>query len=205
MELFAVFETWHLGDGNYPPLKKGQLVNLSFEFDPEELTASKGDVRAEFLHLGQARYQFAGTVLRVYADHDMECPIAVIGTDDFRFYIYSELAATFRHGDVVIGRGTLLFDHYIWVEYLSEYPDPPDLFYRLRVGEMWQRRIPERFISRGEDGSVGCPTRVEPEDYGPNDIAKVDAVSAAEDFVDYVIQFSDRNVPDETIARTFYS
>jgi hypothetical protein len=68
MELFAVFETWHLGDGNYPPLKKGQLVNLSFEVDPEELTLSNGDAFAEFQHLRQARYQFAGTVLRVYAN-----------------------------------------------------------------------------------------------------------------------------------------
>ncbi|HWS53171.1 MAG TPA: hypothetical protein VN228_03560 [Pyrinomonadaceae bacterium] len=34
MNLTAIFESWHVGDGNYPPLRKGQLVNLSFELEP---------------------------------------------------------------------------------------------------------------------------------------------------------------------------
>ena len=33
MDIVAVFQTWHIGDGNYPPLEKEQLVNLSFELE----------------------------------------------------------------------------------------------------------------------------------------------------------------------------
>jgi hypothetical protein len=202
MELFTVFETWHLGDGNYPRLEKGQLVNLSFEVDLEELRLAKSGEIHRFQHLGQARYQFVGTVLRVYKDGDQTYPIVVIETGHFRFF-YSQSAAAFGAGDIIAGCGTLLFDHFIWVEFLPSYPDPPDLFYKLRVDDIWQRRLPERFITRYER-SVAFPTRVRPEDYGPDDVTKVDIVSA-EDFVDYVIQFTDENIPDETVARTFCS
>jgi hypothetical protein len=203
MELSAVFETWHLGDGNYPPLKNGQLVNLSFEVCPDELKLAESSALLEFRHFGEARYEFTGTVLRVYREDGRKIPIVVIETGHFRFYVFSELAATFNPGDVINGRGTLLFDHYIWVESLSSYPDPPDLFYKLRVSGIWLRRLPERFIRRSGRG-VAYPTRVQPEDYEPNDMIKVGAVSN-EDLVDYVIQFSDRDIPDEPIVRTFDS
>lgn len=203
MELFAVFETWHIGDGNYPPLKRDQLVNLSFEVEPEVMKRAQSDAPLEFHHLGQARYEFTGIVLRVYKQGGDRCPLVVIEAGGFRFYMDSELANAFGPGDVLTGRGTLLFDHYIWVEFLSSYPDPPDLFCKLRVGRIWLRKIPERFISRS-GRSTASPTYVQPEDYGPDDIAEVDAVST-EDFVDYVIQFSDCDIPNETIARTFHA
>jgi hypothetical protein len=201
MELFAVFETWHLGDGNYPPPEKGQLVNLSFEVGLDELARAKSNAHPEFIHLGQAQYKFTGVVLRVYGKANDS--IVVLEADQFCFYMNSQLAAKFAIGDVVTGRGTLLYDHYIWVEFLSSYPDPPDLFYKLRVSEIWQFRIPERFITRSERG-ITFPTRVEPNDYNPNDITSVDTV-LDESFVNYVVHFSGRDVPQGPIARTFRS
>jgi hypothetical protein len=203
MELFAVFETWHLGDGNYPPLKKGELVNLSFEFCLEELKLDQIAASTEFRHMGHARYQFIGTVLRVYGKDSDSHPIVVVRAGDFSFYIDSPLAATLRPGDMVNAHGTLLFDHYVWVEFLSDYPDPPDLFYKLRVSDILKRKMPERFITRSERG-IGFPTWVASEEYGPDDISRVDCVSE-EGFVDYVIQFTDFDISDEPIARTFYS
>ena len=54
--------------------------------------------------------------------------------------------------------GTLLLDHYIdhylQVEYLDTYPDPPDLFYSLRVTRIRKVAVPER--SRGPDGERGA-------------------------------------------------
>jgi hypothetical protein len=203
MELFAVFETWHIGDGNYPPLKKDQPVNLSFEFQPDELSLAESDAPSEFHHLGQAQYRFSGTVLRVYSRDGGTYPIVVIEADHFRFYMHSPLAATFNAGDIVTGRGTLLFDHYLWVEFLSTYPDPPDLFYKLRVGDIWRRQLPERFISRS-NRATSWPTRANPEDYGPNNINSVDQVTDSA-FVDYVIQFLDNDVLIEGIPLTFCS
>ncbi len=130
--------------------------------------------------------------------------IVVVETGLFRFYIHSAKAAAFSVGDPISGRGILLFDHYLWVEFLSRYPDPPDLFYTLRVSDIWRYTLPERFIARSEKGVVAWRTRVELEECGPNDVAKVDAVSS-EDFVHYVLQFSDRDIPAEPVGRTFLS
>jgi hypothetical protein len=43
LPFFAVFETWHLGDGNYPPIKSGQLANLSFKVEPDEVKLARVD------------------------------------------------------------------------------------------------------------------------------------------------------------------
>jgi hypothetical protein len=203
MELFAVFETWHLGDGNYPAVKKGQLVNLSFEVQPDELRLAPRESRFELDHLGQGTYRFTGLVTRVYDRGDQANPIVVIETERFRFYMHSSRSETLALGKRRHRARNLLFDHYIWVEYLSSYPDPPDLFYSLRVTDIWRFRIPERFITRSERGNA-YPTWVRPEEYGPDDVSKVDVVSD-EDFVNYVIQFSDDDVLSQTVARTFLS
>jgi hypothetical protein len=207
MELFAVFETWHIGDGNYPPLSKGQLVNLSFEVEPDEIQLVENTSEIEFLHLGHAVYQFTGKVLRVYNEQRAESRIIVVETGSFRFYLHSYKAllkaSTFRPGNVINGRGVLLLDHYLWVEFLSSYADPPDLFYTLRVDDIWRYRIPERFIKRSDRG-IAYPTRVRPEDYGPDDVTKVDLISD-DGFTNFVVQFSDRDIPSGPIARTFCS
>jgi hypothetical protein len=210
MELFAVFETWHLGDGNYPPLEAGELVNLSFEIEPNELQLAATAATAEFHRLEEARYRFRGSVIRNYEGDDLGDrivdpgdQIVVVEAGQFRFYICSAKADGLRTGDHVTGCGKLLLDHFVWVEFLSRYTDPPDLFYTLRVENIWRHRTPEPLISRSA-GSVGCPARVEPREHAPSDVTKVDAVSD-EQFVYHVIQFSDRDIPAEPVRRTFFS
>ena len=105
MELFAEFQTWQLG---------GSAAQIGFN------------------HLANAEYQFTGMVLWVYQDGDPSDPIVVVGADQFRFYINSRVIPALRRGDVVSGRGTLVLDHYIWVEFLPRYVDPPDLFIHCR-------------------------------------------------------------------------
>ncbi|MGA2039466.1 MAG: hypothetical protein ABSH42_09340 [Bryobacteraceae bacterium] len=200
MEIFATFETWHLGDGNYPPLKKGQLVNLSFEIEPDVLTAAQKDAPQRFHHLGQAEYEFTGVVLCVYRD-DSSDRIVVIEADQFRFYINSPLTEGVGHGDTVSGRGTLALDHYIWVEFLADYSDPPDLFYKLRVMDICRVQIPERFIVRS-GRNVSLPTRVKLYDYGPGDLTNVESITD-EEYVSFIVQFADADVPLEPIPRTF--
>ena len=38
MKLCAIFESWNISGGNYPPLRTGQFVNLSFELVPERVS-----------------------------------------------------------------------------------------------------------------------------------------------------------------------
>jgi len=200
MEISAVFETWHLGDGNYPPLHKGQLVNLSFEIEPDTLNRAEENEPRRFHHCGFAEYEFAGSVLRLYRE-DESTQLAVIETDELRFYIASPLTQCLRCGDYVSGRGTLSLDHYLWVEFLDEYPNAPDLFYSLRVTDICRAHIPERFIVRSGQ-SLSYPTRVAPDDYGPDDVTYVEAITD-EEFVTFIVQFSDAELPSEPIPRTF--
>lgn len=201
MDLFAVFETWHLGDGNYPALKKGELVNLSFEIEPEELTNAEASSSERFHHGGQAEYEFTGTVLRTYGFDTDPDRVVVVEAGQFRFYISSLLSTGLLVGNKVSGRGTLALDRYVWVEFLSQYPDPPDLFYNLRVAEITRARIPERFITRS-GLNLSYPTRVASEEYGPGDVTEVDSITD-EGCCTFYVHFSDENVPAIAIPRTF--
>lgn len=57
--------------------------------------------------------------------------------------------------DVVRVDGPLLLDHYMWVEFLDRYPDPPDLFYRVRIDRIRVPAVPERLITKSANGVAG--------------------------------------------------
>jgi hypothetical protein len=120
---------------------KGQLVNLPFELEPDELTVAVTTALHEFSHLGQAEYRFTGLVLRVFREADPSDRIVVVEAHQFRFYINSPSALNLQRGDSVSGRGTLALDHYIWVEFLSSYYAPPDHFYILQVTDICRYMI----------------------------------------------------------------
>jgi hypothetical protein len=65
--------------------------------------------------------------------HGEADPLAMISCGEFRSYVKSPQARGLKQGESVRGAGTLLLDYFIWVEFLGSYPDPPDLFYPLRV------------------------------------------------------------------------
>src|SRR5688500_11559288 len=111
MNLTAVFEKWHVGDGNYPPLSAGQLVNLSFELEPRKTEEVSASVPDSFQHLGDGEYRFCGSALNVYENVD-DPAITVITTGDFRFYIMSHESKRYVQGRRYCGEGTLLLDHY---------------------------------------------------------------------------------------------
>jgi len=113
------------------------------------------------------------------------------------------LAVNCRLGNHVEGFGTLVLDYYAWVEFLAEYADPPDLFYKLRVERIKRLRIPERFINR-TDAGVSYPTRLTPQDCESADLTEVDVIKN-EDFVSYFVDFSDCSVPPGPLPKTFRS
>jgi hypothetical protein len=199
MELYAIFEIWHLSDGNYPALERGMLVNLSFEMEPDELERIDRGIPHSFNHLGDAEYVFCGEVLRVYRDEgDL---LIVIACGEFRFYVNAPLAQGFAQGDSVKGGGTLVLDHYIWVEFLHRYRNAPDLFYKLRVDSIKRIKLPEHFIAR-LGPNISFPTRLKAVEYGPNDVAEVDVI-VDEEFCHYVVHFTDQDLPDVPVPKTF--
>jgi hypothetical protein len=129
VKISAIFESWYISDGNYPPLKKGELVNLSFELAPDRLARVSASESENMIQISDAEYQFCAKVLRIYDD------LTVVEAEGFRFYIqhFLEKAKHFAERDKIEGIGILSLDHYLWVEYLHRYADAPDLFYKLRI------------------------------------------------------------------------
>jgi hypothetical protein len=206
VQLTAVFETWHIGDGNYPPLRKGQLVNLSFELEPHSLSKSTSLNDSKFAQIKDAEYSFVGTVLRIYPDPPSS-PIVVVEAGDFHFYMNSfpPGTASLSEGDACEGYGRLLLDHYIWVEFLDSYDDPPNLFYPLRLTRIRSVKNPNSFISRSEKGMSG-PTSCSPDVYSTSAIGDVERMENVDnDWLFYLVDFDDSTVGAARIPLTFRS
>jgi hypothetical protein len=203
MQLTAIFESWHIGDGNYPPLRRGMDVNLSFQIEAQTIGEAVSPHEPLALeHSGNAEYRFVADVIRNYPRGDWGA-IAVLTTGEFRFYIESREVRNLTIGTRVRGTGTLLLDYYVWVEFLRDYADPPELFYDLRVTRITKVRIPERFVARYEKGK-SLPTRVGPADLQPDDYEELETMEGQkfdEEF--YLVDFE--SVEGGAIARTFRS
>jgi len=141
--------------------------------------------------------------LKVYGSGTEQ--IAVVQAGHFRFYINSfpRGVPAVEEGDSVEGSGRLLLDHYIWVEFLSSYPDPPDLFYQLWVTRIRSVRIPESFVTRREKGK-SYPASLGHEEYsaGSTEVVKrMDDTKGDEVF--FLVDFDDRNVGETKVPPTF--
>jgi len=206
VNLTAIFETWHIGDGNYPPLRTNQLVNLSFELQPDSLSSPASPNKEKFEKITDAEYDFSGTVLKVYLDPP-DNQIIVIQAAGFRFYVNSipQGSPVLRAGDKCQGRGRLLFDHYIWVEFLSGYEDPPDLFYRLRVTRLRSVKISEKFIPRHPTGMSG-QTSLDQDGYSTADISEVERMENVDrSWLFFLVDFDDTDIGTNSIPLTFRS
>lgn len=189
-------------DGNYPPLSVGDHVNLSFEFEHDALEDAAQDVPHHFTLKGSAEYEFCGSVLRNYNKSD-GTPILIIEAAEMKFYINSAEVFGYRSGQQIKGHGTLLLDHYIWVEFLDRYADPPNLFYNLKVNRIRKVQIPERFIQRNLQGKT-LPTRVNVNELSADYLEEIQTMlgqSFDEEF--YLIAFDSAGLEHKEIQRTF--
>jgi len=190
MDIVAVFQTWHIGDGNYPPLEKEQLVNLSFELEEIGIAASEGRPTEEFVHTGGGLHRFRARVLRQYtgAVEDSDTSLIVLESCGFRFYVSLNGPAPddLRGCSVVQGPGYLALDSYDWVQFLEWYEDPPDLFYQLRVRRIWKPR---------DYASSFCPESAEEID------TMVGRAFRSEPY--YIVEFTNEGVPRDPTPRTF--
>lgn len=203
MQLTVIFEEWHIGDGNYPPLRRGMDVNLSFQIEPsaplEEISSA---APLSFRHAGNGEYHFVAEVIRNYPPGDSP-PIAVFNTGEFRFYIEAGGVGHVPVGTRVRGTGTLLLDYYIWVEFPEDYPDPPDLFYNLQVVRITKVRIPERFVTRHARGK-SYPLRVSPAELRSGDYEELETMEGeALDEAFWMVDFESARVT--SIPKTFRS
>ncbi len=154
----AIFESWLLGDGTYPPLHVGQEVNLSFELKPREAAEASPSEPLFLREEGAAQYEFCAEVVW---KQDEDEAIAVVSAGNCSFFVEGLSAQTLHVGMRVRGVGTVLVDYYIWVENVDGYPGAPDLFRSFHVISIQLATIPERFIRRGKT-TVSAPSWVDP-------------------------------------------
>jgi len=174
MKLAVVFEHWHLGDGNYPAFAVGDAARLSFELDVLASEPAAPDAPESVRQLRDAEYEVTASVLRLY-DDGLNSQFPVFEAAWLRFYSPSQSVAGLAQGSRVRLRGTLALDHYLWVEFLDRYPDPPDLFYNVRVASVRRVAIPAQFVHR--DGrSMSHPASIAPGSYEASDLEEVRAV-----------------------------
>jgi hypothetical protein len=201
LRLTAVFESWHIGDGNYPPLKVGQAVNLSFQVEPVG-KLERTDQALMFDLADDAECAFVGEVIRIYRQ-PTERPLGVFQAGAFRFYIEDESIPNFAVGHKVRGAGTLLFDYYIWVEFLHEYAEPPNLFYTLEVKRIRKVTLPIGFVTR-RVRAVGHPTRLRGDQYAAGDIQDLESMEGQKfgpEF--YLIDLDSEGVSETNVPKTF--
>jgi hypothetical protein len=209
MNIAAIFEEWLIGDGCYPPLRRGRLVNLAFQCEAAALHHREPGPEY-FESRADATCRLAGTVTRVYTTQ--HAPVAVLEAGDFRCYVESSDVARWTAGSLVSVEGTLSVDYYIWSESLvHRYTDAPDLFYPLRVTRIRRVLIPEQFVHRGEN-SMSFPASFPLHDVTHDDIAEVDSMLGEGETLDdgndkpalfFLVDFSDDDLPLEEIPRTF--
>jgi hypothetical protein len=199
VDLTAIFETWTIGDRTYPQLRTGMHVNLSFEMLMDRLAETEPSTPQKFEHLGRAEYDCVGTIIRNYSQGTQH--VVVAQADGFRFYTVSTKAEDLTSGRRFRARGRLVLDHYIWVEYLSSYADPPDLFYQLRVDRINRVTVPESFVKRG-NRSLSAPTSLRSSEYSQAAISQVNVIED-DSFTFYLVDFTDRDVPAIEIPRTY--
>ena len=198
--LCVTFEEWHIGDGTYPPLSKGQHVNLAFYIQPYEKTYT---ANSNYLlrPLKNSDYEFGGKIIRDY--HDSDNRIIVVDTNSYLFYI--EIADTDTanlEGQFVFGKGQLLIDYYIWAEYLCNYKNAPDLFYDFKVDKIRKVNIPEKFIHRHNSG-FSAPTSLSPNDYGADDIEEIEDMNDQKNDTSFFLL--DLNPINDKIEKTWVS
>ena len=170
-DICATFEEWYLGDGTYPPLRRGQKVNLSFYVLPKEIKIVE-DSDNYFNQIKLSDYSFCGLVIRNYSDSDKQ--IIIVDTGDFKFYIEQyDKSFSPMVGQFISGTGQLLLDYYIWVENLSHYENVPDIFYNFVVDKILIVKMPEKFIHRHDKG-LSAPTSLASTEYTDSDMIEIE-------------------------------
>ncbi|MBS1686168.1 MAG: hypothetical protein JSS76_15595 [Bacteroidetes bacterium] len=170
LKICAIFENWYLGDGIYPYLGEGHEVNLSFYIQSEEFTFCEVGTPF-FKQTNAAESDFCGKIIAVYREKSLTT--VVVDTDGFKFYVECPNDKyVWIPGHFISGSGSLLVDYSKWVENLNSYADAPDIFFNFEVVKIEMVKIPERFITRFDNG-YGFTSPLSPADYSDSDVYEI--------------------------------
>ena len=184
--LSAMLEAWTINDGNYPEISVGMHVNLAFEMG--SLCLDARSVANGWVHLGDARYRFGGTIRQRYDEPE---PLVVVTAGSLTFFSEGHALSGFREGETIAGEGTLVVDYYAWTENAGERRDPTDIFYNLVVERIRELQMPHVTL-RGKS----VPHRI-----GPG-IEVLETNAHQHSTALYLVDF---RVVEQAVPRTFLS
>jgi hypothetical protein len=196
--LCVTFEEWYLGDGTYPPLHRGEKVNLSFYISATDLNLT--DNNSSYLkQIRDSDYSFSAQIIRNYENGDRQ--LVILDTGELKFYIeVPKRNLPLTVGQFVCGTGQILIDYYAWVENLDSYDNPPDLFYSFSVEKIRKVKIPEKFINRN-DKAMSYPSSLAISEYSIDDTIEIeDMRNDTENTCFYLL---DLKAINESIPKTF--
>ncbi len=166
--LCAIFEEWYMDNENYPPLRFGQKVNLSFYIlAANPILSEEGECYLNQIKLSE--YSFCGKIIRQYQNNEL----IVVDTGALKFYIEPRHDSPVpKVGQFIAGSGQLMIDYSIWHENAHSYENPPNLFYSFIIDKIQKVSIPEKYIKRSERGYT-APASLVPSRYSDNDISEI--------------------------------
>jgi len=203
MEFAAIFESWHIGDGNYPPLHRGQRGKLSFELIPQRIETSHPTVPDTFRRLSAADHRFCGTVLGVYETGSTR--VMAVEAQGARFHLLGTPQPQFAAGARIAGEGTLLLDYGLWISRISARGGVPDLFHNLTVKRITKVAIPAAHISQN-GRSKAFPPYLAPGQYTAADTSEIETMAGQAFYTEfYILEFDDRGLEGADVRRTYLS
>jgi len=193
LSICSTFEEWYIEDGNYPPLNKGDKVNLSFYMQIKNIEIIEDEIY-NFNKIKYSEYKFSGKVIYNYDN------IIIIDTNNFMFYIENKKKLGIPLNSFVKGSGKLLVDYYVWVgNYGKRDENPPDIFYNFKIDKILEINILENYIQETKNG-FRLPCSLTSDYFNDTDIEKVDKMDIEKGFCFYLLELTEIN---EQIKRTY--
>jgi len=194
VSLCATFEGWLIFDGDYPPLAKGQKVNLSFKMFCRDYEIT-GEELFVFEQIKHSEYKFSGKIIYKYYEK------IVVDTLYFKFYIEINRDNTenIRVGQFIKGIGNIHVDYYGWVLNLKRYENPPNIFYNLAVESINEVIIAKKHLKSVPNG-VRFPCSLQNDKYSDIDLKEVDEMDLEPVMVFYLLNLKEIN---KTVEKTF--
>jgi hypothetical protein len=193
LSICSTFEEWYIEDGNYPPLKKGDKVNLSFNMQIKNIEIIEDEIY-NFNKIKYSEYEFSGKVIYNYSS------IIIIDTNNFMFYIENKKNLDIPLNAFVKGNGKLLVDYYVWVgNYGKRGENPPDIFYNFKIDKILEINILENYIQETKNGFT-LPCSLTSDYFNDTDIGEIDKMDIEKGFSFYLLVLTEIN---EQIKRTY--
>jgi hypothetical protein len=185
LKLCSTFEDWLIDDGNYPPLKKDEKVNLSFYMVIEDIEKNENK-NYEFIQNKYSEYNFCGKIIYNYSD------IIIIDTKYFKFYVENRnKKINYEINDFVKGTGKVLVDYYNWVgDYAIKTENPPDIFYNFQIKKILEVDISEKYIQKGKN-TIRFPTSLNSKNIIDENIKEIEKMSNDRGFIFYLLELEE--------------